>query len=345
MTIQTVTNPVDNTEVTLVEGVISRIMYKPVNGGVDKFGNTHNASINVDGTWINFISMKVKEGREPQLQKVTGAAPNLEWHDINEGDTVKVVVKVGEYNGKPQYSTGTSKINIIKKGEAKAPTSQPKASSPASTSKAAGTKVFGDIVGIESGVAEVKTDSGEVKVVLGSHEKDVVVGGRLAAVVDEKGNIVSGFKAYGAKVAKDDLGIRVGNSFSVAMEAGFVTASKDITDSLPDVLQAIDDAKAEVAKDNSSMDAYALGARFGQSVIAAARFAKKGTTIDKIILEAKVIFDNLNQVEDAVRNKASQEKLEPTKTVSTVEEPASDIPFNDGSDIAGGVDFDDDIPF
>jgi hypothetical protein len=340
MTVQTVINPIDNSEVTLIEGVIQRIIYKPVKNGVDKFGNTHNATLQIDGDYINFISMKVKEGREPQLQKVSGTAPNLQWEDINEGDTVKVVVKVGEYNGKPQYTSGTSKINILKKGEGVSkPTQKTPVQKPANTG--GNKKVFGEITNITNGVASVADENGEVKVVLGTHQTEVKVGGRVTAFIDATGVIVSGFKFYPAKVAKDDLGIKVGNSFSVALEAGFVTASKDIVETLPELVGKIDTARDAVAKENSSMDSYALGARFGQSVVSAARLAKKGTGIDKILDEAVVIFNALNQVEATVRSGNETAKLEPSKTVSAAPEPQADVPFNDGSE----VDWDDTIPF
>lgn len=341
MTVKTVTNPVDNTEVTLVEGVIQRIIYKPVKNGVDKFGNTHNATLMIDGVYINFISMKVKEGREPQLQKVSGVAPNLTWEDINEGDTVRVVVKVGEYNGNPQYSAGTSKITILEKG-AGAP-SKPAANTSVQKPAATGAnkKVYGEIKDIVNGVAIVEDEKiGDARVILANHESEVKVGGRLTAVIDAKSVIVSGFKFYPAKAAKDDLGIKVGNSFSVALEAGFVTASKDIVETLPELVAKIDAGRDAVSKANPSMDAYALGARFGQSVVSAARLARKGTGIDKILEEAVVIFNALNEVENTVRVAGDAAKLEPTKTVTEAAEPASDTPFD------GGQDFDDsDIPF
>lgn len=340
MTVQTVINPIDNSEVTMIEGVIQRIIYKEAKP--NQYGTTHNASLLIDGDYINFISMKVKEGREPQLQKVSGTAPNLKWEDINEGDHVKVVVKVGEYQGKPQYTSGTSKINIIAKGDGAA--KQPAATRPTGTaggSKASGKKVFGEIKDITDGVATVADESGDVKVTLGYKDKEVQVGGRLTAVINDKGEIVSGFKAYGAKVAKDDLGIKVGNSFTVALEAGFVTSADNIAEVLPDLVGEIDAVREQVAKDNPTMDAYALGARFGQSVVSAARLAKKGTGTAKILEQAVVIFNELNAVEAVIRAKGDSAKLEPTKTVATASEPTGEIPFNDGSQ----VDFDLDIPF
>jgi len=342
MTVKTVTNPVDNTEVTLIEGVIQRIMYKEAKP--NQYGTTHNASLLIDGDYINFISMKVREGREPQLQKVSGVAPNLTWEDINEGDTVRVVVKVGEYQGKPQYTSGTSKITILSKGTGASGTGSSKPAANTSVQKPAATgankKVYGDIKDITDGVATVSDEkAGDVKVLLADHESEVKVGGRMTAVVDAKGVIVSGFKFYPAKATKDDLGIKVGNSFSVALEAGFVTASKDIVEALPELVAKIDAGRDAVSKANPSMDAYAVGARFGQSVVSAARLARKGTGIDKIIEEAVVIFNALNEVENTIRVAGDAAKLEPTKTVSQAAEPAAEEPF------VAGEDFDDEIPF
>lgn len=348
MTIKTVQDPMTNADITMIEGVIQRIMYKPVKNGVDKFGNTHNASVQIDGDWINFISMKVKEGREPQLTKISGQAPNLNYDDIHEGDTVRVAVKVGEYNGKPQYTSGSSKFIVLSKGPGKSQKPTPQAgntSGAPSASKGNSTKVFGTITDVSGGVATIQDEDrdgnvkGTVKVTLADKEKEVIVGGRLTANIDDSGKIVSGFKAYGPK--EDDVGIRVGNSFNVAVDSGLITAKSDITKELPEIVAKIDIARAEAAKANPTLSAKALGGRFGLSIVTASKFAKKGATVEELIEASKPIFIALGQVEESVRNKAATDKLEPSKSVSEAPAPTASTPFSGGTDL----DFDDDIPF
>lgn len=313
------------------QGKVKRVTVKEL-AQEDRFGNTYRHSMQLDddaGTWVGFGGSKsqnftVKDGAG-FYTFVGGESIFLKYEengDFKNGKkgNITLIEKVEEGSAPPQRQ------NVQK----------PAASGGASSNK----KIFGDITDISNGVATVVDEkAGEVKVILAEREGDVQVGGRLTAVVDGKGTIVSGFKAYGPKVAKDDLGIKVGNSFSVALEAGFVTSPETIVETLPDLVAKIDAAREAVAKANSSMDAYALGARFGQSVVAAARLARKGTGIDKILEQAVVIFDSLNEVENVVRAQGDAAKLEPSKTVVEASEPASDVPFD------GGQDFDDEIPF
>lgn len=347
MAVKTAQDPVSGNDITMIEGVISRIMFKEAKP--NQYGTTHNASVQIDNDWINFISLKVKEGREPQLVKISGQAPNLTYTDINEGDTVRVVVKVGEYNGKPAYTSGSSKFNILKKGEGKPASSgaaKPASNNKPSTQKASGTKVYGTIIDISNGVATIQDEDkdgnikSEVKVVLGAKESEVTVGGRLTANIDEAGNISSGFKAYGPK--DDDVGVRVGNSFNVAVDSGLITAKSDIVAELPDIVAKLDAARAEAAKANPSLSAKALGGRFGLSVVTASKFAKKGATVEDLIEASKPIFIALGQVEEVVRGNGNKQKLESSKSVTQSPESQEPAPFaNDGPPI----DFDDDLPF
>lgn len=113
MTIKSVVNPVDDSTITIAEGVVEKITYKDK---VDNFGNTHSAGLLVDGNWIN-IALKTKEGYQPQVRFAKGQPGKQTWETLNEGDTVKIVVKPNEWNGKTYYSTTSSKINVTKKGE------------------------------------------------------------------------------------------------------------------------------------------------------------------------------------------------------------------------------------
>lgn len=314
------------------QGKVKRVAVKEL-AQEDRFGNTYRHSMQLDdeaGTWIGF------GGSKSQNFTVKDGAG---FYTFVGGESIFL-----KYEENGDFKNGKKgNITLIEKSEETPAASQPRqtAQKPAaSTGAGSNKKIFGDITDITDGVATVVDEkAGEVKVVLAEREGDVQVGGRLTAVVDAKGTIVSGFKAYGPKVAKDDLGIKVGNSFSVALEAGFVTSPDTIVETLPELVAKIDAGREAVAKANSSMDAYALGARFGQSVVAAAKLARKGTGIDKILEQAVVIFNALNEVENVVRAQGDAAKLEPSKTVVEASEPASDVPFD------GGQDFDDDIPF
>lgn len=115
MAIKTVTNPVDDSEMTLVEGVIEQLSVKELTN--DKFDNTHKFGCRIGDDWVNNINVKTKEGMQPQIRINTGTKVSPKWESIDVGDTVRVIVKPSEYNGKTYYNSGTSQIKLIKKGQ------------------------------------------------------------------------------------------------------------------------------------------------------------------------------------------------------------------------------------
>lgn len=115
MAIVRTTNPVDDSEIVLVKGVIQQINFKEIEN--DKFGNTHRASVRIDDDWINNISLKVKEGFDPEIRINTGSRVAPKWENIGVGDDVRIVVTESEYNSKTYYNSGTSKITLISKGQ------------------------------------------------------------------------------------------------------------------------------------------------------------------------------------------------------------------------------------
>jgi hypothetical protein len=127
MAINVAINPVDDTEMTIITGVVEKIIYKEK---PDQFQNTHQASMVVDGTWVN-MRLKVKEGYDPQVRFAEGKGPQAKWMTLNEGDTVKMVVKPNEWNGKTYYQVSSSGIKVTQKGEGKPP--QQKASNSVSS--------------------------------------------------------------------------------------------------------------------------------------------------------------------------------------------------------------------
>jgi hypothetical protein len=115
MVIKTVTNPVDDSEMTLIEGVIEQLSVKELTN--DKFDNTHKFGLRIGDDWVNNINVKTKDGMQPQIRINTGTKVSPKWESIDVGDNVRVIVKPSEYNGKTYYNSGTSQIKLIKKGQ------------------------------------------------------------------------------------------------------------------------------------------------------------------------------------------------------------------------------------
>lgn len=115
MAIQTVTNPIDDSEMTMAVGIVQQISFKEIEN--DRFGNTHRAGIRVDDDWVNNVSLKVKEGRLPEIRFNAGNRNNPDWQTLEVGDSVKIVVNPSTYNNKTYYNSGVSKIKLVKKGE------------------------------------------------------------------------------------------------------------------------------------------------------------------------------------------------------------------------------------
>ena len=66
---------------------------------------------------LTTFNVKTKEGMQPQIRINTGTKVSPKWESIDVGDTVRVIVKPSEYNGKTYYNSGTSQIKLIKKGK------------------------------------------------------------------------------------------------------------------------------------------------------------------------------------------------------------------------------------
>lgn len=120
MAINVVTNPVDDTEMTIISGVVGRFSFKEKQ---DQFGNTHQAGIQVDGQWVN-MKLKVKEGFEPQIRFAEGKGPSAKWMTLDVGDEVKMVVKPNVWNGTTSYNVTSSNIKLVKKGNGAPPQAQ-----------------------------------------------------------------------------------------------------------------------------------------------------------------------------------------------------------------------------
>ena len=109
---------VNGGEIVLITGKVERIKIVEAEQTAKniEFGVTHTASIVVDNTWINYISLGIKEGREPNIAINTGTKASPKWERIEEGDEVKVVVSETKKGDKTYYNAKRTGIKLVKKG-------------------------------------------------------------------------------------------------------------------------------------------------------------------------------------------------------------------------------------
>lgn len=151
--ITTVVNPVDDSEVTLATGNVKRILYKEASVAQKKYDTTHNASIIIaaegqDDVFVN-LSLKIKEGQEPQIRYAEGKKGSETWHTLNAGDDVKIQMKdVNKVGDKTYYQSSVSRIKVTKRNEnAGSQNNAPKTTSAQSSYKKR------DMTGMETGHA------------------------------------------------------------------------------------------------------------------------------------------------------------------------------------------------
>ena len=117
MAVTKVQDPINDVELTMVEGVVDQISFKEISGGPDRYGNTHRAGVRIGDDWVNNINIKVKDGNSPEIRFNAGSQSSPDWVSLAVGDKVKIVVQESEYNGKVYFNAGVSKIKLVKKGE------------------------------------------------------------------------------------------------------------------------------------------------------------------------------------------------------------------------------------
>lgn len=282
--IEKLKNPIDNSEVTIVSGVISKLnIYQKA----DKYQNTHTAQLLIDGAKVNI------GGYKSTIDNLT-VNNNGSWVEIKEGMAVRIPVVVnGQY-----LNASRTKIQIvdaeIKAPEASqnAPSVQPKQTpsptsgtqqkAPESPKSSKTTKVFGEVAEIKNGVALVnQKDGGSVAVVLGDKVSEVNVKDRIAANIDEAGIIVSGYKWYAplqSNKKPEKVGMQVGHalngSLNICRNLG-VTSKEGIYNYAKIVQDATVSVKAWYAEYNSQnnlgLDDYDVGAASGHAILNATR--------------------------------------------------------------------------
>lgn len=282
--IEKLKNPVDNSEVVIVSGVISKLnIYQKV----DKYQNTHSAQIIVDGDKVNI------GGYKSTVDNLT-VKSGYNWVEIKEGMSVRIPVKVnGQY-----MNASRSQIQIVDT-EIKAPEASQNASSqqhkqthspanamqhkaPESPQTSKPTKVFGEVVDIKDGVATVnQKDNGSVSVVLGDKVSEVNVKDRIACYINESGEIVSGYKWYAplqSNKKPEKVGLQVGHALNGALNLQRKNQTgSDI--SLFEYAKMVQDATVNVkiwyaeynTQNNLGLDDYDVGAASGHAILNATR--------------------------------------------------------------------------
>lgn len=320
-----VTDPATDKQIPKAKGIIKRINIKPINAdGSPKITNitkgpnagksiksTHRYSILLEvgdnAEWISFGEGEVKaEKYADQFQIKVGDAyknllPGMEI-SVYPVDARKWMKDVdGTQVEQTSYQGKKKNINLLDESGAV----QPSATKPASTSNkpanaAGGNKIFGEVISVENGVAQVKDkNSGATgPVVLGEHEGEVTVGGRIGAVVDNDGKILSGFKAYGVEGAqgqagtgvgrmsrgstgKDNSGMETGHAINGALNiirSGIKFPAVDLAKVVHDVTVKVK-ASERAKEENKGMSDYDVGASVGHAVLNATRDIKKAADI------------------------------------------------------------------
>ena len=130
-------DPVTDKEVVMISGPVDRIIIKEAEKTSKnlEYGITHTASLLIGGTYINYISLGIKEGREPNIAINQGTKDSPKWVQIQETDEVKVIVTEKVVGDKTYYSAKRTGIKLLKKNatpgqqsqQSNSSSSQPKA--------------------------------------------------------------------------------------------------------------------------------------------------------------------------------------------------------------------------
>ena len=126
MSIARAIDPVTDKEIVMISGPIDRIIIKEAEKTSKnlEYGITHTASLLIGGTYINYISLGIKEGREANIAINQGTKDSPKWVQIQETDEVKVIVTEKVVGDKTYYSAKRTSIKLLKKNAAPGQQSQ-----------------------------------------------------------------------------------------------------------------------------------------------------------------------------------------------------------------------------
>ena len=140
-------DPVTDKEIVMISGPIDRIIIKEAEKTSKnlEYGVTHTASLLIGGTYINYISLGIKEGREPNIAINQGTKDSPKWVQIQETDEVKVIVTEKVVGDKTYYSAKRTGIKLLKKN------ATPGQQSQQSNSSSSQPKAKFDVTGVQLG--------------------------------------------------------------------------------------------------------------------------------------------------------------------------------------------------
>ena len=110
-------DPVTDEEIVMISGTVDRIIIKEAEKTSKnlEYGITHTASLLIGGTYINYISLGIKEGRDANIAINQGTKDSPKWVQIQETDEVKVIVTEKIVGDKVYYSAKRTGIKLLKK--------------------------------------------------------------------------------------------------------------------------------------------------------------------------------------------------------------------------------------
>lgn len=271
--------------------------------------------------WVSMGDKLLKPGHQDSVSiKI-----NDKWETVVPGWIVNIPLKSNEYNGKTYYKGSLAKIVVLGAGEvpASAPKAQQKGQQqpkqgqgkqpqgnqqkPAQKGANDVLRIYGTITAIDGKsvtVDDQKIGVGVMVVNNPNQLKELVVGGRVAAVCDKMGNVLSGFKAYPPlenktprKSTYDPIGVETGhsiNALQIILDRGFkVDDPLGVAKTLHVVTIEL---KKEYAQATNRTEEE-VGASVGNAVLNACRRIDKKTKVDDfaaaITTEAKNILTNL----------------------------------------------------
>lgn len=338
--------------------------------------------------WVSMGDKLLKPGHQDSVSiKI-----NDKWETVVPGWIVNIPLKSNEYNGKTYYKGSLAKIVVLGAGEvpASAPKTQQKGQQqpkqgqgkqpqgnqqkPAQKGANDVLRIYGTITAIDGKsvtVDDQKIGVGVMVVNNPNQLKELVVGGRVAAVCDTAGNVLSGFKAYPPlenktprKSTYDPIGVETGhsiNALQIILDRGFkVDDPLGVAKTLHVVTIEL---KKEYAQATNRTEEE-VGASVGNAVLNACRRIDKKTKVDDfaaaITTEAKSVLTNLaeplyNWIKNGAGSTDHQEpqaakqepvpeqkpEPQPEPQQNTVDAP----PVEEDEPNPAEWDFDDSIPF
>ena len=276
--------------------------------------------------WVSMGDKLLKPGHQDSVSiKI-----NDKWETVVPGWIVNIPLKSNEYNGKTYYKGSLAKIVVLGAGEvpASAPKAQQKGQQqpkqgqgkqpqgnqqkPAQKGANDVLRIYGTITAIDGNsvtVDDQKIGIGVMVVNNPNQLKELVVGGRVAAVCDTAGNVLSGFKAYPPlenktprKSTYDVVGIETGhciNAMQILLDRGLDPKNLgleeiDIAKKLHTLTVAL---KAEYAKSSGTTE-EAVAQSVGNSVLNACRRVNISNTqhlFENAEAEAKNVLINFSE--------------------------------------------------